>query len=197
MNNMTSYDLWNKWKQVPIEEKLKILNKEMSATPDAIIWGYKLILGRNPESVERVEGNHGEYSQSILRTNMLSCSEFTTYFENSIRKDPELVKIDNDIKKGSVKVEKPSELLIWQTSDREKYWPMLRETSRTIQEYCRRHPVNHESYIGIKKGVWPWQATHNRIYKLNELIESDYKGWFLYIDADAYIADFNFSFLTI
>ena len=199
MNNgetkLTSEEVWDKWKNVPLEEKWEILKQENQATADAVIWGYKLILGRNPESSQVVANNCGEYSQDRLSKNMLSCDEFNISYGHSLRLDPEIAKIEKELQKNRNNESISSELLIWQTSDRDKYWPMICETSRTIQEYSRNHPVNQETFIGIKRGVWPWQATHNRIYKLNELVENDYKGWVLYIDADAYICDFKFSFL--
>ena len=46
----------------------------------------------------------------------------------------------------------------------------------------------------IKKGYYPIHAAYNRIYKLNDLLDSGYEGWFIYMDTDAFIQDFDFSF---
>jgi FkbM family methyltransferase len=188
-------EIYQKWKNMPIEEKIEFLKHDNVATPEAIFWGYKLILGRDPENLEVLKGNSGPYSLNVLRDNMITCREFIDKYEK-IKVDPEVLIIEKKIKDGVLRIETKDELLLWQTSDKEKYWPMLQETSKTIYKYAQNHPIHHEKYIGIKRGVWPWQATHNRIYKLNELIDNNYKGWFLYIDADAFISDFNFSFLN-
>jgi len=65
----------------------------------------------------------------------------------------------------------------------------------TVLEYVKRHHVNYEVFIGLKKGSHPWHAVFNRIYKLSELIDSGFKGWVLYLDADSYICDLDFDVL--
>lgn len=84
------------------------------------------------------------------------------------------------------------ELTILQTSDAFKYSRMLRATSRTAIEYCRRHGFAYESFIGIKRGFHGAQAAFNRIFLLEELADRGYQGWALYMDADAYIYDLDF-----
>ncbi|WP_016747175.1 hypothetical protein [Rhizorhabdus wittichii] len=84
------------------------------------------------------------------------------------------------------------ELTILQTSDAFKYSRMLRATSRTAIEYCRRHGFAYESFVGIKRGFHGAHATFNRMFMLTELIERGYRGWTLYMDADAYIYDLAF-----
>nr|WP_047166569.1 hypothetical protein [Sphingomonas sp. Y57] len=84
------------------------------------------------------------------------------------------------------------ELTILQTSDAFKYSRMLRATSRTAIEYCRRHGFAYESFVGIKRGFHGAQAAFNRIFLLDELIERGYRGWALYMDADAYVFDLDF-----
>lgn len=84
------------------------------------------------------------------------------------------------------------ELTVLQTSDAFKYSRMLRATSRTAIEYCRRHGFAYESFIGIKRGFHGAQAAFNRIFLLQELVDRGYRGWALYMDADAYIYDLDF-----
>jgi hypothetical protein len=79
-----------------------------------------------------------------------------------------------------------------QTSDPFRYLPMLSATAPTVIEYCKRHGYRYESYIGIKRGFHNWQATYNRIYQLQELMERRHSGWAVYLDADAYIVDLDF-----
>lgn len=83
-------------------------------------------------------------------------------------------------------------LIIIQTSDAFNYYRMLRATSRTAIEYCRRHNHAYECFIGVKRGYYPAQATFNRIFMLEDLINRGHRDWVLYMDADAYIYDLDF-----
>src|SRR6185369_16303432 len=67
------------------------------------------------------------------------------------------------------------------------------ETSRTARSFCQKNGFIYESYVGIKRGYFGWHAAFNRIPILEGLIESGFKGWFFYLDADAYIADQDFN----
>ena len=80
-----------------------------------------------------------------------------------------------------------------QTSDPHLYADLLAQTSRTVRAYARRSGCAYESYTGIKRGYWPWQASFNRIYQLQELCDRGYRGWVIYVDADAYVYDQSFS----
>lgn len=83
-------------------------------------------------------------------------------------------------------------VLFLQTSDPTLYAEMLSHSSRTVRAYCKRHGYDYRSYVGIKRGVWPWQATFNRLFLLCELVERGYRGWVVYMDADAFIVDQTF-----
>lgn len=84
------------------------------------------------------------------------------------------------------------DLTILQTSDAFKYSRMLRATSRTAIEFCRRHGFAYESFIGIKRGFHGAQAAFNRILMLDEMVNRGYAGWALHMDADAYVYDLDF-----
>ena len=88
------------------------------------------------------------------------------------------------------------EVTFLQTSDPFLYAEMLSHTSRTLRTYCIRHECRYESYIGIKRGDHSWQASFNRLYMLDELIQRGRRGWAIYADADAYIADLTFDIRT-
>jgi hypothetical protein len=83
-------------------------------------------------------------------------------------------------------------ITLLQTADPLFYYPMLQETSRTVRAYCALHGFRYEQYVGIKRGHMPWQASYNRIDMLKEMVDRGVKGWVLYLDADAFIQDFNF-----
>jgi hypothetical protein len=87
-------------------------------------------------------------------------------------------------------------ITVIQSSDPDIYIELLKLTGRTVAEYCQRHRIGHETYIGIKRGYFPWHAAFNRIFIFRELIERGLSGWALYLDADAYIVDFNFDVVS-
>lgn len=84
------------------------------------------------------------------------------------------------------------DIIVLQTADAEHYAPMLAITAPNVREFCRRHGLGYESFVGIKRGFHPWQATFNRIPMLVELVERGFTGWALYLDADAWIQDLGF-----
>jgi hypothetical protein len=84
------------------------------------------------------------------------------------------------------------DIICLQTADPYAYYEMLCETSKTVRLYCKDNGIVYHCYIGIKRGYFGWHASFNRIYMLKEMLDSGFKGWILYVDADAYIADLNF-----
>ena len=85
-----------------------------------------------------------------------------------------------------------TEITFFQTSDPYFYADMLAQTSRTLRAYCARHGCRYESYVGIKRGDYNWQASFNRLYMFDELVQRGREGWAVYVDADAYICDLGF-----
>lgn len=84
------------------------------------------------------------------------------------------------------------ELTVIQTSDSKKYNNIIKATSRVVALYCHLHSYNYLKYVGLKRGNSAVHAAFNRVFMLNELLESGYRGWVLYLDADAYISNLTF-----
>ena len=84
------------------------------------------------------------------------------------------------------------DIIVCQTADPFRYAPMLAATAPNLIEYCRRHGLAYESFVGIKRGAWNWQASFNRIVMLKEIIDRGFTGWAIYVDADAYVRDLDF-----
>ncbi len=82
--------------------------------------------------------------------------------------------------------------LFLQSADPERYGPLLELTSRTVKEYCRRHGYGYQCFVGIIRGQHAWHAALNRIPILRWIAASGYRGWVVYVDADAYIFDLSF-----
>ena len=78
-----------------------------------------------------------------------------------------------------------------QTSDAGEYAQLLKIGGSVNQLYCRLFGLEYFSYVGIKRGYFPWHATFNRITILKEFIDAGYDGWVFYVDADAFIYDLN------
>jgi hypothetical protein len=83
-------------------------------------------------------------------------------------------------------------IMFLQTADTERYNKLLNLSSKTIQAFCKKNNFNYESYLGIVRGHYPWQATFNRIPMLYRLAEGGFSDWVCYLDADAFIVDLNF-----
>ncbi len=83
-------------------------------------------------------------------------------------------------------------ILMIQTADAEVYSRILNITSDLNRDFCQRNNVEYESFVGIKRGFFPWHACFNRIVILNQLVQDGFAGWVFYLDADAYIYDLRF-----
>jgi hypothetical protein len=82
---------------------------------------------------------------------------------------------------------------IVQTADPKIYAEMIAATAEVTFEYCRRHGIDFECIIGVKRGAKSWHATYNRIVILKEYLETGKAGWVIYLDADAIIVDLEFN----
>ncbi|HRF09387.1 MAG TPA: hypothetical protein PL193_12210 [Xanthobacteraceae bacterium] len=89
------------------------------------------------------------------------------------------------------------DFLFLQTSDAERYAPMLAVSSRSVRRYCEMHGHEYRVFVGIKRGCLPWHATFNRIILLQELLDEGFRGWVVYLDADAYIHDASIAVASI
>lgn len=84
-----------------------------------------------------------------------------------------------------------------QTADADRYAAMLDATRPNVAAYCRRHGFAYRDFLGVKRGFHPWQATYNRIPMLAELLDEGYRGWAVYLDADAFVHDLEFDLVGL
>ncbi len=84
------------------------------------------------------------------------------------------------------------DIVLAQSADAENYFALLRSTSRINQVFCQRHGIDYTCHHGILRGFHPWQACYNRIFILHNLIELGFDGWFIHLDADAWVHDVGF-----
>lgn len=84
-----------------------------------------------------------------------------------------------------------------QTADLDRYFPLLMITAEVNKLYCKLHNFEYRQFIGIKRGYFPWHATFNRIVMLKEMIDTGFRGWVFYLDADAYIVELSYKIQTI
>ncbi len=144
---------------------------------------YRWILGREPDKsgfenyskmLER-----GEIDAPRLREILMSSDEFHGY---------EAASADG----AGLRNTMSSDVVFIQTADPGFYKLLLETTSRTVVEYCDRHQFGYQSFIGMKRGFHPWQASFNRYYLLMDLARTGFKGWAVYMDADAWVQDLSF-----
>jgi hypothetical protein len=83
--------------------------------------------------------------------------------------------------------------IVIRTSDVNVHAQLLDATRPNVAEFCRRHELELREFRGLKRGLWDWHSTFNRLYMFEELIAEGHRGWVIYLDADAFIEDLNFS----
>jgi hypothetical protein len=79
-----------------------------------------------------------------------------------------------------------------QTADPVKYARLLEASAPSTRAFCAINGYEYEAFIGLKYGRHRWHAMYNRIKLLDEALASDFKGWLVYLDADALVVDLNF-----
>lgn len=84
--------------------------------------------------------------------------------------------------------------VLYQTADADRYFPILSATLPANRAFCLRHGVRLEAFVGIRRGYHPWHATFNRIGFLRDRLAEGFRGWAIYLDADAFVADLGFDF---
>jgi len=83
-------------------------------------------------------------------------------------------------------------MVMVQSADPEAYFDMLRITARPNRAFCLRHGIRYACLHAVLRGFHPWQACFNRVFLLNDLVDLGYRGWYLHLDADAYVHDRGF-----
>lgn len=84
------------------------------------------------------------------------------------------------------------DIVLFQSGDADRYFDMLRATAGLNRAFCRHRQIHYSVFHGVLRGWHPWQACFNRILVLDRLVELGFRGWFLHLDADAYVADPHF-----
>ena len=84
------------------------------------------------------------------------------------------------------------EVQLLQTSDPHRYFDLFTVTSIPTRRFCELQGVKYTGYIGLSVGYFPWHATYNRIPLLAGMLRDGYRGWVIYLDADAYVSDVTF-----
>lgn len=84
------------------------------------------------------------------------------------------------------------DIVLVQSADAVDYFSLLRSTSRINQMFCTRQGLDYTCHYGVIYGVHPWQACYNRIFLLSNLIGLGFTGWYIHLDADAWVHDVGF-----
>jgi hypothetical protein len=99
--------------------------------------------------------------------------------------------------KALLRFRRKPRVLMLQTSDTDIYAPMLAIGERANRAYCESQGFEYRSFVGLKRGHYSWHATYNRIPLIKEIMDEGYRGWVLYLDADAYVRDLAFDIRQI
>lgn len=81
----------------------------------------------------------------------------------------------------------PQPIILAQTAAGPAYERMLAATAELHRDYCARFGLTFDSTTGLRRGFHPWQASFNRIEIIADLLDRQWQGWFLYLDADCVI----------
>jgi hypothetical protein len=96
-----------------------------------------------------------------------------------------------------MRLSKPDrDIVLVQSADAVNYFSLLRTTARINREFCLKQDVDYTCHHGIIRGFHPWQACFNRIYLLHNLIELGFTGWYIHLDADAWVRNVSFDIRT-
>jgi hypothetical protein len=79
-----------------------------------------------------------------------------------------------------------------QTADPVKYARLLEVSAPSTRAFCALNGYEYEAFVGLKRGSRAWHATFNRIDLLSELVQANFDGWIVYLDADAFVVDLTF-----
>ncbi len=84
-------------------------------------------------------------------------------------------------------VHSTQKMILAQTAAGPDYEAMLAATAPVHRAFCAANDIDFRSFVGVRRGYHPWQATLNRIEMLKDLLDAGWRGWFVYLDADALI----------
>ncbi|WP_442680575.1 hypothetical protein ACSBM8_05100 [Sphingomonas sp. ASY06-1R] len=84
------------------------------------------------------------------------------------------------------------DILFYQTAAGSIYEQMVRATETLHRRYCAVNGLDYHTEFGVRRGRFPWQATFNRVEMLGDLLTANFRGWFVYLDADAVIHQLGF-----
>lgn len=81
---------------------------------------------------------------------------------------------------------------ILQTSDGEsKYTDLMKITGEINELYCKHYNYDYIPHYGVTRGFAPWHSVFNRLFLLPDMIKEGKYDWIIYLDADAYMCDFD------
>jgi len=84
------------------------------------------------------------------------------------------------------------DFVMFQSCDPQEYFEMLSSTSKINNLYCKNMNILYNSFCGYLRGFHSWHAAFNRIVYANYLLDAQFRGWLIYLDADAYVYDLSF-----
>lgn len=88
-----------------------------------------------------------------------------------------------------LKLKPEEDIVLCQSADPVNYFAMLRSTAKPTQAFCARQNIRYLCLHGVLRGYHPWHACYNRIIIMHELLQTGFTGWYLHLDADAFVHD--------
>jgi len=79
------------------------------------------------------------------------------------------------------------EIILAQTAYGQPYEDMLAATEAKHRAFCDFNRAQYRTYVEIRRGYFPWHASLNRVEIIGDMLAADWRGWLIYLDADAVI----------
>lgn len=171
--------------ELVIDRIARQIDTRVDPTPILKMFSNKSAIGQFNKGIE------ARYKEMDKVTDGIFLEEFNDFYIKYKFATQSASSIRNHAVRGETLMTR-ADVIFLQTADQDKYKVLLELTSRSVVEYCSKHKYGYESFLGICRGYYPWQATYNRIPLLRRIVDSGFRGWVCYLDADAFIVDLDF-----
>ena len=155
---------------------------------NAVQLSYLFLLEREIESEDAIEyGIQGNRTIMQMKDSVESCDEYKFLLNKRVITKLLQTRAEDGFPAGTPSNQRTSEVRMIQTSDPDKYKPIITASSKFNKKYCEKHNISYSSYLGIKRGCYPHHSIFNRVYLLKEMLDEGFDGWVIYMDADAFV----------
>jgi len=179
----TSKEAWERQKLVHAEELIRAayqgvlrrdvdrvgLNSYLSSMPVLGLKGVIKDLTNSKESWEKqLELRKEQIIVEIF--NAIHGRKADNKSIESIKGIVSIIGLSGIVKAVCAKPNTTNQLVVIQSCDKDVYAPLMEASAVSNKLYCNKYGLTYNSYVGIKRGFFPWHACFNRIIMLKEYL---------------------------